>query len=977
MPSATDRFSPAATGCRWVAVALACAALAACGRKAREEPADGAPQAAVESAVGEAHPGGLAVSEVSRQLASARVEAARLRLQAGAPDEALALLAAALEVDPGNAEAAADFRQVLAVTLWNLPAVEISHRLPVRQLAWVPPNLWVGLGDGEPAGISTVVRWDIEDLQVQAVMFPGEGPLNGFEVGPQGGTAVVRRGMGGQAVDLLVAAETLRPVCALEPLPAGLVPQAVTATTANGLLIARPAAVSADDPRIVWRIRDAATGGILRESDPAEVGAPAPVAAQLDTKRLVVLRTDGSVWEMPVSPVEPVVEYTTDLPGKVLQARWDADGTGALLLLDRGPGLPPLRTAGTLRLLEDDGAADPDAPEVEAMEVEDPGAEAPRMAVWTMGEPPPGPAWWDAVPWVFNGSWWDHLLRDLGDDWVPAAKMTGRGVVFGGVIRAPIDFPSGLNAAVLADGEVITGDAAGEVRLFRALPLPEGLGDPDVPHAPPDPAVALQLAMALGGVRHDAGSGRFVRIEAPRRREIVAGLDVRTATSLVPGLDLSATIRAAQGMPLRVAPAAALLPLWDRLARADRTRRSWPRWLQLAQDLGDTRWHQDLSEALARQGQPGLAVRSDDPSPWLAQERVAAAIQAGDEAAALAAVKAAGGKGPSAATALARALMGDSPGFLESCLAAAADLPPLLRTLGESRLAWLQKRPADAVSRWPEAFPDFAAVRQREDWDGWEQANFAVCYEAHLRDLRGELATYQLRDGATAEERVALAARLLDPATRGIIGRRRLADYGLRLAQVLVDDPERLALAVELAARARALGGEPQPCLRAEALALTRLQQFGEAHARWLALLTDHPVATHRPDDYAEAAYTAFETGDPNQAVEILTAGVQRFPDDAGFSLRAGWIALLTANYGRGYQFLLNGLRVGYPEAQQENANLLMTVAASLAGFAEDAATHYFNLVEMEPAWEDPATVDALEWPEELKQTLRGLLPVP
>ena len=38
------------------------------------------------------------------------------------------------------------------------------------------------------------------------------------------------------------------------------------------------------------------------------------------------------------------------------------------------------------------------------------------------------------------------------------------------------------------------------------------------------------------------------------------------------------------------------------------------------------------------------------------------------------------------------------------------------------------------------------------------------------------------------------------------------------------------------------------------------------------------------------------ENADSQQAVEILTTGLRRFPQDANFALRAGWVALLTGN---------------------------------------------------------------------------------
>ena len=74
-------------------------------------------------------------------------------------------------------------------------------------------------------------------------------------------------------------------------------------------------------------------------------------------------------------------------------------------------------------------------------------------------------------------------------------------------------------------------------------------------------------------------------------------LPPKHAASLVPGLDFAATLAALMAATPREAPAASLLPLWDRLARSDLSAEAWPRLLELAQPLADTRWHQDLAEA--------------------------------------------------------------------------------------------------------------------------------------------------------------------------------------------------------------------------------------------------------------------------------------------------------------------------------------------------------------------------------------------
>jgi tetratricopeptide (TPR) repeat protein len=136
-------------------------------------------------------------------------------------------------------------------------------------------------------------------------------------------------------------------------------------------------------------------------------------------------------------------------------------------------------------------------------------------------------------------------------------------------------------------------------------------------------------------------------------------------------------------------------------------------------------------------------------------------------------------------------------------------------------------------------------------------------------------------------------------------------------------------------------------------------------------LITEHPVEAHQPGDYAEAAYTAFENADSQQAVEILTTGLRRFPQDADFALRAGWVALLTGNAERAYKFLLAGKRIGFPSEKYENATALLCIAASQAGATDESSAYYDELLAIDPAWEKPETLDALDWPEELKSTLR------
>lgn len=934
----------------WLVLPLAALAitLGACHKK----PAAAAGHAAAAAAV----------SPVARQLAVARLDAARSRIATHARDEALALLVAALKADPDCSGAATLIRQVLAETAWSIPVASINHPWPVEQLAFAAPaSLWVSLAEPRPDGFNTTVLWNTDALKMEGVLFPARGATTRqLVLGHNSHALVVQRGSGPLAVTLLCDAKSLRPICDLGPLPPGLTPQAVIATSANGLLIAHPGPASAADPRLVWRIRDAATGGVVRSSEPLAADAARPLAAQLDTQRLRVLHADGSLLDLPVSPVEPACSYPPVMPLALRHAQLSPHDEGAMVLLDRGPDLAPER-----RLYQIGSEAERAEPRL---------VPAPNPVSPTHLAAVPG--WAMSLPWSRQPSVWTGLLRDHGNPDEPAPiRIHGADLAFGDSPRAPIHGADPITAAAFGPDLVILGTSRGDVVMHRWLPLPQA-GAKVQPGAPPDSAALGVLAEILSGCRFDEAGAMFVRLSAQQRLELLEKLPPARAAGACPGLDFGATLAALKAVPPRAAPAAALLPMWDRLARSERSAPTWSKLLETTQALADTRWHQDLSEAVALLAAPGArvqAVRAGDPSPWLAQRRIRDAFGKRDDAAIRAEIQAAGGRGPAAATALALALAAESPEWIDACLQAASELPPLLRVLGESRIAWLQHRLADAISPWPDEFPSYERIRLTEDWDGWEQEDFAPCYAAHLQAIQKELAGFEVAAAASADERAALAARLLDPAARGILGRRRLADACLKAALALAPFPDHSTATFQLANRARALGAPPEPCLRAEALSLTRLGDFASAHPRWVTLLTEHPVATHLANDYAEAAYTAFETGDPNQAMEILTTGINRFPADPDFALRAGWTALLTGNGARAYQFLLAGLRIGFPAAKRENATLLLAVAAARAGFPEEAATHYQNLLAIAPVWADDATIEALDWPDELKQSLLEL----
>jgi len=820
------------------------------------------------------------------QLADARIDAAKVKLEQQRPDEALALLVSALKADPASEEATSLAATILSETAWNLPELTINHPLPIDQIAYAAPSsLWVSLG-GET---NTTVRWNLETLRIESVLFPTTNcKTRSLEFDPGHRSVVVERG----PVTLLCNAETLRPIRDLGALPDYLTPSAVVVFSPDGLLMAHPGFVSAEDHSLVWQIRDVASGEIIRSSESLTEAAPRPIAAYLDRGQLRVIHADGSLLEMPVSPVEEIRRTPITEPVKLLQAQFSADGNSVLVLQEQGPHEPPVQSVISYRD-EEDGSL-----KVDALARRFPWSRQPNIWSWLMNDP-------EQAPFAING----NVVKIL----------TGP--------HAPVELPSPVAAAAFDGKSVITGEANGTVTIHRLLSL-AGTNTGERKAGPIDKTslTALEnLSGALAGKRYDEQARTFTRIPVEARVKEFEACNLDAILSLFPQLDFAAVSAEFKSIHQRTAGPEAFVLLRDRLARA-----------------------------------------KPDSDPQAIEET----FRTNDSAAILTAIQSAGGKGPAAATALALALKSDHPDWIAACLTSAKDLPPLLRQIALSRIAWLEGRKADALASWPEIFPELAEVRLREDWEGWEQADFKPALDDLRQCVRGELDAIQVPDSSTPEQRKTLAARLADPATIAAVGKRRFAEACLKSALAFSAHKEETEVTFQLAKLARDLGVAPEPCLRAEALALTALGDYVNAHPRWIELITEHPVETTLPGDYAEAAYTAFENSDPGQAMEILTTGMHRFPKDGNFALRAGWVALLTGDSERAYRFLREGQRIGFPAEKLENATALLTIAAAQTGATDDAAVYFQDLLKIDPAWADAATLDTLDWPEELKATL-------
>ena len=913
---------PAATNHRHRGVGAACLLAAIC-----------AVVPACDSRKPAANPAAKRPAKANSELTATRVELAATRLAAGTPDEALALVVAALEADPESAEATTMAWEILTKTRWHVPEITLEHHLPIDQVDFAEPSsLWVSLA-GES---NTTVRWNLESLAIESTMFPIPATATRSLVfDPGHRSVVVERG----GVTLLCNAQSLKPVRDLGPLPEFVTPTAAITFSADGLLVAHPAFAASNNRAVVWHLRDTASGEILRSSDPIAPDRPLPLAAFLDRTALRVLFADGGLMEMPVSPVEPVRTTPPAQPLHLLRAQFASDGGAALTLIDPGPHRAPewfLRSLG--------------------------GQSSASLAPAGLLE---------RFPWSRNPGLWTDLWREADH---PPLKVDDRTAHVLIEPHPPIRAGSAITALAVNAERVIVGEASGTLTLLRTLPVP--LVKPDAAQPKAFDATSLaalrQLTVALTGIRYHEATRTFTATATVDRLLACRDCDFNALLRVFPALDFSPLVTVMHSIHPRSAAPAALVPLWDRLARADSSGASWPRLLEKAADLSKTAWHQELTAAVvARASKQPVKPES---SPWFAPLGMERLFETSDTNAIETTIQAVGGTGPAAAKALELSLASRHPEWIVACLAHAVDLPPLLRRIADSRIAWLQDRKADALTGWPEIFPDLQQVRLSEDWDGWEQADFRQALE-QLRLCVGEvLASIEVPANPTAEHRQAIAARLSDPATIRAVGRARFASACLKAALAFAAFKEETATTFILAARARELGEAPAPCLRAEAMALTALGDYQKAHDRWITLITEHPVAAQLPGDYAEASYTSFENSDPRQAMAILTTGLHRFPKDANFALRAGWVALLTGNAERAYRFLLTGQQIGYPPEKLENATALLAIAAVQTGAAEDAAAYYEDLITLDPAWKNPDTIESLEWPEELKASLRQVV---
>lgn len=800
-----------------------------------------------------------ASTELVSQLAATNLENAKAKLDQGRPDEALAVTAATMKLAPELADAHELASKILVGTEWHLPVLTLQHPLSIDRIDFAEPSsLWVGLaGD-----FHTVVRWNLDAMRIENVLFPlPRKEVRSLVFDPLHSRMLVERA----GLLLLCDAQSLKPIREIGELPDFVTPSATIVFSADGLLLAHPAMDTGEGASWAWQVRDAVSGNLIR-SENAGADAPRPLAAFLDRRSLRALHADGSTLEIPVSPLESIRHTPASEKMLLHHAQFSTDGKSALAQIDQGPHQEP-----ELEFLSETGHDG-------SLKTE---------ALLTRFS-------WNRHPGIWSG-----LLREA------QLEVTENQLKWLGATQAAVLAPAPISAVALGKKHLIVGNKNGELVIHQRFPRLTEKTPAGPKKVSPEAVRAFEtIASALSGLRHDEGRQSLVQVTAEERLLALKNADFEVLAGLFPELNFSVLEEFDPTISLQSPEPEAMKPLLDRLAR----------------------------------------MKPDQPEG-----------------------------APSQATALAKALASSEPPAIEQRLAAAENLPPLLRKLAVSRIAWLEDRKADALAGWPDDFPDLEQVRLREDWDGWEQADFRPALQAFREFMTEELSALVLPENPSPEQIKSLIKRLTDPETYRSVGRARLAHATLQASFALTAISGEAKSALKLALLSGNLGAPTEPRLRAEALALGKLGEYAKARDRWVLLLTEHPVKTHEPTDYSEAAYTAFEAAEPKQAIEILNTGIHRFPEDVDFAMRAAWIALLTGNPDRAYRFLLTGREAGYPPEVLEKATALLAISAAQIGATDEALDFYEQLTALNPAWEKPKTIEALDWPEDLKASLRQL----
>ena len=530
-------------------------------------------------------------------------------------------------------------------------------------------------------------------------------------------------------------------------------------------------------------------------------------------------------------------------------------------------------------------------------------------------------------PWSLKSSVWSGLYRNLSH----APRVEGDCMWLVNQSAAPIRSGARISAFHQSGKYVIVANEHGKIDFFQTVKLPPSDAKNPVPRILDEASFSSleKIASALTGMILDANTGGITYLDAEARLQAARTNDFDLLADVFPEIDFKS---------YRVV-------------------------------VDDMKWWQSDESAVSN-----LKSRLIDADPEFSDDvEIAELFESGDIPRIITSIEKADPANADSAKYLQRALSSSHAELVEACLRRFTAMPSMLRLLAESRMAWLLGRKSDAIASWPEPFPNYESIRLVEDWHGWERADFSEAFKIMSDCVTKEIELLKFPTEPSDDQLKALVMRFEDQQIIRAIGRARYSKACIDAAYGFCKWKDHAKTALVLATRARNLGYPPEPCLRAEAMAHTVLGDYSKAHEQWLMLIGEFPVESHEAGDYAEAAYTAFENANGVQAMEILITGMRRFPSDADFALRAGWIALLTDHHERAYQFLLNGQQIGYRPEKIENATALLAVAAMECGAKAEALAYYVKLVETDQRWKEAKAIAELDITDEMKSVLESV----
>ena len=222
-------------------------------------------------------------------LAAAQLALAQTHLDNGTPAKAIPYLLASLTNQP-SPETRATLGETLASTDFTFHVTALRHPFPVLRFVPAGNDLFVAIGGDHP----TVIRWNLStEPSVGAVMFPAKArDIPHLSLSPDSRYLLVHR----DRTNLLCLADNLKPISPLDPFPETLNPATCQPFSENSLFVATPSA----EPNglTTWRIRDAATGQILRSESIRHLSPPVEAAFAGTTLRII--SQDGNGIAIPI-----------------------------------------------------------------------------------------------------------------------------------------------------------------------------------------------------------------------------------------------------------------------------------------------------------------------------------------------------------------------------------------------------------------------------------------------------------------------------------------------------------------------------------------------------------------------------------------------------------------------------------------------------------------------------------------------------